>query len=146
MNPCSPLIAFVAAVTSRKMTNACPLIFIVFIATISKTEPNWEKRLYKDLLNSEINDKSSLLAFIGTAGIKRQQPNSEFALIYRVVLYNKIKFTFFLNFLINIVYVDGTTWFQIHFSKNPLCFFNSSTIFFADKNPQNAWKKSRRHA
>ena len=45
-NPCNDLIACVLACTSRKTTCACPLIFLFFMATTSRTGPYVEKSIY----------------------------------------------------------------------------------------------------
>ena len=49
--------AFVALAISLKTTKACPLIFNVFIATISRICPNWENMAYSDFFNSEIHNQ-----------------------------------------------------------------------------------------
>jgi hypothetical protein len=45
--------ALVALPISLNITNAWPLIFNVFKATISRISPNCEKMAYKDFLSSE---------------------------------------------------------------------------------------------
>ena len=52
------LTAVEAAVMSLKTTNACPRIFNVFKATISKIVPNWEKMAYKDFFKSARNERN----------------------------------------------------------------------------------------
>lgn len=44
--------ALVADEMSWNTTNACPLIFSVFMATMSRMGPNWEKMAYRDFFSS----------------------------------------------------------------------------------------------
>ena len=56
--------ALVALAISLNTTNACPLIFNVFMATMSKIGPNWINMAYRFFFNStkldEINLRNSV--------------------------------------------------------------------------------------
>jgi len=69
--------AFVALLTSLKITNAWPLVFNVFRAIMSNIWPNCEKMAYNDFFKSAINKKcisriqKRLLVYVCCASINK---------------------------------------------------------------------------